>query len=128
MKGLAMNAFGKCGGGGRRCAARQAGPLTAIISTVTESRSAVLLDVSTTGARLEGDDLPHVGDELLVAVETIRAFGVIRWSQCGQVGVAFDDPLDGDEVRALRAKVFAGRGFMPGVKAAMDDWNTGFAR
>ena len=62
--------FGKQGGGGRRGAPREAAPLLAVYTTVTKSHEVVLVDVSSTGARLRGPNLPEAGDELFVSVES----------------------------------------------------------
>src|SRR5687767_11360865 len=105
-----MSAFGRCGGGGRRGFARQTGPLGAVVSTVTCSRSAVLLDVSRTGARVEGEDLPGPGDELFVTIEYVRAFGTVQWSHGGQVGIRFESPLDSEDVAVLSDRVARGGG------------------
>ena len=123
-----MLEFGKCEGGGRRSCPRETGPLTAVVSTVTLSRSAVLLDVSRTGARLEGFDLPALGEELFVCVDTVRAFGCVRWASGDQIGVVFDEPLEADELALLHQRVTSGARLPLEVKEALDLWTTGMAR
>ena len=121
-----MNRFGSCRGGGRRSAVRQAAPLMAVFTTVTQSHTAALVDVSRTGARLRGDRLPAKGEDMLLSIDSVRAFGSVAWSRGDQCGVAFDEPLGADELRLLRAKIAPG--LPPEVKAALDDWTLGLAR
>ena len=118
-------AFGKSSGGGRRAAPREAAPLLAVYTTVTRSHSALLVDVSSTGARLRTPDLPGEGDELFVAIGTIKVFGTVAWTCEGEFAVAFDEPLDGEALQLLRQNVRASFGLPPDVKAALDDWVLG---
>jgi PilZ domain len=90
----AMQKFGKKEGGGRRRAAREEAPLTAVITTLTCSHSALVVDVSCTGARLRGDELPSKGQEMILSVEKLRTFGIVVWSRRGECGVRFDPPLE----------------------------------
>jgi hypothetical protein len=123
-----MNAFGKCKGGGRRSSARERAPLIAVFSTLARSHDSVLVDISRTGARLSGDDLPELGEEFILTIEGIRAFGSVVWSAAGQCGVVFDGPLPAGDVESVRHKVSRLGGFTPRMKAAFDDWMLGFAR
>jgi hypothetical protein len=122
-------AFGRCGGGGRRSAARESAPLIAVCTTVTASHQATLIDVSNSGARLHCNRVvPQQGEELLVTVEGIRAFGRVIWSYKNLCGVAFDNPLDAEQVDFLRKRVASSAGFTPEMKAALDEWTIGVAR
>lgn len=123
-----MTVFGKCSGGGRRSAPRETAPLLALISTLTHSHGATLVDLSSTGVRLSGEELPDVGEELILSIENIRTFGCIAWKQDGQCGIAFDEPLPPGEVESIRAKAASSRGFSPEMRAAFDDWSLGLAR
>lgn len=121
-------AFGRCEGGGRRSAAREAAPLIAVCSSVTESHSATMIDVSSSGARLHCRIVPRKGQELVVATEGVRAFGRVIWCRHEQFGVAFDSPLDAEDVEFLRRRVANSAGFTPEMKAALDEWTLGAAR
>lgn len=123
-----MNAFGKRNGGGRRRAQREAAPAIAVFTTVTKSHPAVLVDISATGARLRTADLPQFGEELMVNVESVRAFGAVAWVRGDQFGIAFDDPLEPMDVHQLRCRLSRSAGLAPEMSAAMDDWTTGLAR
>jgi hypothetical protein len=71
-----MTTFGKRQGGGRRRAAREPVPLVAILTGRSHSHEAVLTDLSTTGARLRCHELPYVGEDLVLNVEGLAAYGV----------------------------------------------------
>lgn len=128
LKGLFMVAFGKCKGGGRRSAPRSSAPLIAIVTTLTASHSAVLLDVSATGARLQGPDLPQTGEDLFVSIERVVAFGTVVWAKESVRGIAFDEPLNPRDEQQLRQRVSQAHGLPPEIKAAFDDWVLGVAR
>lgn len=123
-----MSVFGKRNGGGRRRARREAAPTIAVFTTVTKSHGAVLVDLSSTGARLTASELPDIGEELMLTIESIRAFGSVAWVRGAQFGVAFDDPVSALEVGQLRGKLLKSAGLPLPMSAAMDDWNTGMAR
>ena len=120
--------FGRADGGGRRQAPRTSAPLNALVDMIGQSRCYELVDISTSGARLSGVPLPRIGTEVLLSVESVEAFGAIVWSEHGQCGIEFDDPIDAQAVRAIRHQVMKAAGLGPGVRAAMDDWTTGMAR
>lgn len=128
MEALGMSTFGKCKGGGRRSALRAPAPLMAFVTTLTATHSAVLIDVSSTGARLQGTDLPTTGDELFVNLEGIVAFGTVAWAKGAERGIAFDPPLSTMDEKSLRHRVATARGVRPEIKAALDDWSLGLAR
>ena len=123
-----MNVFGKRPGGGRRSAARREGPLIAVFTTLKESHSAVLADISATGVRLRGARLPDMGEELTLRIDTVQAFGAVIWVEAGECGIAFDRPLAANEERVLRQKLAETHGLPPDIKAAYDNWVVGCAR
>jgi hypothetical protein len=123
-----MSAFGKSEGGGRRSAARERASLIAIFSSITQADRALVIDVSATGVRLRGDGLPRANELVEVCIETVRAFGIVIWSENGECGIEFEPPLSVDDIHSLQANARAAAGLAPQVKAALDDWMTGFAR
>jgi len=123
-----MSVFGKRIGGGRRRARRESAPTIAVFTTVTQSHAAVLVDLSATGAGLRSSDMPQIGEELMLSVESIRAFGSVAWVRDDHFGVAFDDPITLGQVQQLRGRLTRSAGLAPEMSAAMDDWNTGLAR
>jgi hypothetical protein len=123
-----MSAFGKSKGGGRRSASRATAPLVAIITTLQGSHSAVLVDLSATGARLQGPRLPGRGEELFVTVDDVVGFGAVAWSRGNERGVAFDPPLAPSEEQRLRSKIKETVGLPPDMRAAFDNWVLGCGR
>ena len=123
-----MSIFGKRKGGGRRSASRTPVPLIAVVTTLAESQSAIVVDVSSTGIRLHGADLPRKGEELFVNVEGVMAFGTVAWAADQQRGIEFDSPLCSGTEQMLRHKVAQAAGLPPEIKAAYDDWTLGVAR
>jgi hypothetical protein len=103
-------------------------PLIAVVTTLRESRSAILVDVSATGARLLGPDLPQPAEELFLTVEGVVVFGTVAWERDDERGVAFDEPLKAIDEARLRQRVAQAKGLSPEMRAAFDDWALGFAR
>ena len=71
--------------------------------------------------------LPERGDDLLITLSTVRAFGTVAWVEGDEFAVAFDAPLTAADLTLLRKIVRSGLGFTPQVKAAIDDWVLGIA-
>jgi hypothetical protein len=69
------------------------------------SHAAILVDISATGARLGGEDLPSVGELLEISVGKVRGFALVRWVRAGECGVAFDGQLGPADVHFRRAQV-----------------------
>jgi hypothetical protein len=120
--------FGKREGGGRRGAGRRHVPLLAVFTSVTMSRRIELVDLSSTGARLSGEDLPDPDEELFLNIEDWRAFGRVVWRRGGQCGVVFEPPVDAAEVEALASRAANSRGLTAEMKNALDVWMGGSAR
>lgn len=102
--------------------------MLAVYTTVTKSHEAVLVDVSSSGARLRGPVLPEVGDELFVTVEHIKAFGKVVRVEEPEFAIEFDETLLSEDLDTLRNKVKQGAGFSPEEKAAIDGWVLGVDR
>ncbi len=102
--------------------------MVAVVRTLSKTHSAILIDISRTGARLRGDRLPDEGQELILSVENLRSFGSVAWKRHGECGVAFDESLPALEVEVIRHKASAAAGFSPELRAAFDAWTLGSAR
>ena len=123
-----MVAFGKSMGGGRRSAPRETTPMVATVSTLTRSHSAVVVNVSTSGARLRGAELPKMGEDLVVSIETVQAFGTVIWCDQGEAGIEFDPPLDLDEEALLRRRMALLQGLPLSTRFAFETWVEGCGR
>ena len=123
-----MECFGKANGGGRRLTPREPAPVTAVIFTLTRTVSAVVVDVSATGARLRGERLPEAGEELILSIHGTRTYGTVAWVVGDECGVEFGEPLALDSFQALRDAAGIAPGFTPELKAAYEDWMIGVAR
>jgi hypothetical protein len=123
-----MSAFGKREGGGRRSCDREDLSLMAVFTTRTRSHSAMLVDLSATGARVRGNDLPEADEDLILSIEGVSTYGIVKWKRLGFCGIEFDAPLPLAAIKMLEHKVRMARGLPPQIMAAMEDWAVGLAR
>lgn len=125
-----MAQFGRCGGGGRRIDARESAPLPAMVTTLSNSHPAVLVNISRTGAQLRGSNLPHAGEELLIKMGSLQAFATVAWSRGDHCGVEFECRIAVHELQQLRreASTTSLMRLSPEEKLALDDWTIGLAR
>jgi PilZ domain-containing protein len=89
-----------------------------------------LLDVSCTGARLEGADLPALGKDIILRCGAIDTLGTVVWHVGGRCGVQFDEPIGRRELVVLRdvAEAAERSGMTPDELQASADWSNGLAR
>ncbi|HVF36853.1 MAG TPA: PilZ domain-containing protein [Sphingomicrobium sp.] len=127
-----MNEFGKRldGPGGRRSQPRDPIVLTAALLSVRCSRSIILVDVSRTGAQIHVREAMEPGQEIWIKAHAAQMFGVIKWVEGEACGVAFDEPLDADQLAMLQAegKVTMQRRCSPEEQVALEDWDHGTVR
>ena len=104
--------------------------LPAAIKSFTKIGSVELLNLSATGARLRGSDLPPVNDCVLIRAEAVEAFGTVVWNDDGLCGVHFDEPLSPLQIHNLEHEselsIMANQS--PQERMAAEDWATGYAR
>ena len=72
-------------------------PLIAVVTTLNESHSAVVVDVSAKGAKLRGASLPNVGQDLFLSIDGLVLFGAVVRQDDDTRGVVFDEPLDANQ-------------------------------
>jgi hypothetical protein len=115
---------------GRRAAPRAQLMLEGATEAIRGCSSVVLLDVSCTGARIEGRDLPETGKDIVLRCASLDAFGVIAWSAGDRRGIHFEDPLSVWEVSALAAHsdAIANSPMTADEIRAAADWENGLAR
>ena len=120
--------FGKSKGGGRRSAKRETAPVLVTFTTLTGNCSAVLVDVSPLGARLQGESLPQQGDELVLTMDRLKTFATVAWVAGCECGLTFDLALPPEEIHRLKQRVSVAAGWAPDLRAAYEDWRAGAAR
>lgn len=123
-----MTVFGKRIGGGRRVDGRFSAPLVAQLSTLAKTFRTVLVDLSATGARLQGSDLPRHDDDLYFSAGDVKAVATVKWRRDMECGIQFCEPLPQEQVIALRTHVAEGANLPPEMRAALQDWVMGIAR
>ena len=89
-----------------------------------------LLDVSRSGARLEGAGLPAVGKDVVLKCGAIDRLGTIVWAVGERCGVLFDEPISTRELVTLRDIAVAAEhaGITPEEEQAAADWMNGLTR
>ena len=95
---------------------------------MTKSHEVVLVDVSSSGARLRGPNVPEADNELFISVENLKVFGTVVRVEGHEFAIGFDQPLPSEDLAFLRSKVKEGAGFSPEEKAAIDGWVLGVER
>lgn len=88
--------------GGRRRAPRQRIAITATAVGLEGVQSVVVDEVSSTGAKLRGTNLPECGREMFIKVGDVDVFASVAWSSAEQCGISFDPPVDQHTVVRLR--------------------------
>jgi hypothetical protein len=122
--------FGKRLGGGRRDTRRVAIEVPAALTRRSSSGTAVLADVSDTGAKLRGSGLPDAGHDLWVKVGALELFATVIWNRDGQCGMTFDVPLNARQLRQLNREGVLARflGITPEERLAAEIYETGLTR
>jgi len=115
---------------GRRAQPRAAIFLAGSVEAVTGRKRVSLLEVSLEGARLQGNDLPAVGRDVVIKCGPVDAFGTIIWAASNRRGMQFDAPISARDLITLRdASVSAEQaGITPDELQAIADWTNGLAR
>ena len=116
--------------GGCRRAVREDILIRTALMTMTDSLNVDLLDLSKSGARLRGAHLPSTGQEVLLLVARLEAFGTIIWRDGDECGVHFDFALSNSALATLEGErsqiALSGRDAY--TKLAVGDWENGLAR
>ena len=116
--------------GGLRRAVRDEVMIRAGMMTTTDSVGVDLLDLSKSGARLRGDNLPGPGQDVIVLLGRLEVFGSIVWQDEDQCGVHFDVQLSERAVSIVEAE--RGPSTLYGIGGedllAASEWFNGLAR
>ena len=92
------NPFHDC----RRRYPREGVMLAGSAMAVTRSRSVMVTDLSETGARMGGRDLPAPGNDMLLVVGSQDRMGTVVWRTVEECGVSLDEPLDGADIDRMK--------------------------
>ena len=111
--------------GGSRRSPRENLMSRTVVMTMTDSHTVDLLDLSTSGARLGGCDLPSPGQDVLMLIGRLEAFGTVVWREEDQCGIEFDIGLSETALSALQNEC---RRTARIGGAAAEDWLFGSAR
>ena len=97
-------AFGKRvdGPAGRRRAKRNPVGIRGELVSQSATIDVALIDMSNTGAKLHGANLPSVGQSVLVRIGPMEAFGTVAWREGDQCGIHFGSPASNEEVESAR--------------------------
>lgn len=85
-------------GASRRGAIRSRVLMVAKLATSAREVDVRIRDVSATGARVEGADLPRPGSDVILKRGQFEGFGRIVWSVGKAAGIQFDEALDESEM------------------------------
>ena len=104
--------------------------LPALAEALSGRRNVRLLDLSRSGAKLEGADLPPVGKDIVLRCAGLDTFGTIVWAEADRCGIAFDEQIRLRDLVRLRDVAFAidESDFTAEEIAAAADWTNGLAR
>lgn len=127
-----MREFGRRldGPGGRRSAPRCPVVRAAAIMTLERSRIVSLIDVSATGAKIQGcGDVP-VGSSVWLRVGTLDAFACVVWTAADLCGIAFDEPLGEEQILQLGSEANWAQvaELSPDERIAAEYWLNDFVR
>lgn len=98
-----MRLFGNSHAGGRRSVPRAQAPLPTVLSTTVGDYQVALINISRTGARLQGKFLPAVGQQVSFRAADVHACAEIVWCDADTCAVEFDTPIASPEVLRLRS-------------------------
>lgn len=124
-----MEKFGKRvdGVAGRRAAVRQTVAMPASMFSLEQSRVVIVEDISTTGAKLTGADLPKLGEDVWIKAGPVDAFGTVVWADDYMCGVTFEQPLNAAEDDFIQAegRMMSLTKLTAAERAALADWRNG---
>ena len=85
-------------GSGRRRSIRNRVLMVAKLATPSREIDVRLRDVSATGARVEGTDLPQPGETVVLKRGAFESFAQIVWVSGAVAGIAFEEAFDEAEL------------------------------
>jgi hypothetical protein len=98
-----MRSFGSSNARGRRSVPRTQAPVIAVLSSATGEYFASVTDVSRTGARVEAETLPPLGEQLIFSAVDVQARGGVVRSTADFCAIEFETPIAASEVQRLQS-------------------------
>ena len=69
--------------------------------TIHGSKSVVVENLSSSGARIRGRGLPGAGKQILIWMEGLDVLGSVAWTRSDECGIRFDVPLETEAMTCL---------------------------
>ena len=85
-------------GASRRGSIRSRVLMVAKLRTPSREIDVRIRDVSATGARIEGADLPRPGSDVILKRGGLEGFARVIWAEGNAAGIQFDEPFDETEL------------------------------
>ncbi len=116
--------------GGRRRASRETVVLAGALMTLSNSHTVTLVNISSTGARLRGDNLPTRDKDVWLKIGPLDILATVVWRASDLCGVTFDTTLPDHYWSYIRreGKSISLTRLSAEQKLAFEDWQTGLAR
>lgn len=108
---------------GRRASSRLRVRLPATLITLDGQGSAVLENISATGARVSSQFTLRPGASCILRLPGLELFADVAWCAQGRLGMIFEHPLTQDQLVRLRNLDPAD---LANERAASQDWARGF--
>ncbi|WP_166040060.1 PilZ domain-containing protein [Sphingosinicella sp. YJ22] len=86
------------GGESRRRSIRNRVLMVATLHTSSREIAVRLRDVSATGARIEGAELPRPGADVILKRGAFEGFARVVWTSGNVAGIEFDEPIEETEL------------------------------
>ena len=86
----------------RRNAERDQLGISVSLLSMGQSRVVLMVDVSQSGAQIKGQNLPGVGEDVLLRIADVELFGSIVRACEGEAAILFDPPTGATELERLR--------------------------
>jgi len=112
---------------GQRTRPRSKVSLPGNLVTPAKSQSVVLVDVSVTGAKVSGTNLPAAGEFVRLSTGKSIVFGTVAWCEDEECGLTFDHRLTDAEVAEFQQAAEEAQclGLSPDMMRAKADWSNG---
>jgi hypothetical protein len=101
--------------------------MPASMFSLEHSRVVIVEDISTTGAKLSGAELPKLGEDVWIKAGPVDAFGTVVWSDEYSCGVTFEQPLNDAEDDFIQAegRMMSLTKLTAAEREALADWRNG---